>query len=141
MKKIIELLKKYINRETVSYLIFGVLTTVVDIIVYYVFGTTLALNYIIAKIIAWVVAVSFAFITNKLYVFGSKSFHPLLLRKEFITFVISRILSLLFAIAFIAATVEWLGIDKNIANLASNVFVVIINYVLSKLFVFNKEKN
>lgn len=141
MNKIIALLKKYINRETVSYLIFGVLTTIVDIIVYYVFGTALALNYILAKIIAWIVAVSFAFITNKLFVFGSKSFHKELLRKEFITFVISRILSLLFAIVFIFATVEWCGMDKNIANLASNVFVVIINYVLSKLFVFNKVKN
>ena len=87
-----ELIKKFLNKETICYLIFGVLTTVVDLIIYQA-ALWLGIHYLIAQGIAWVVAVAFAFITNKLFVFESKTTEKSVVLKELISFVSARIVS------------------------------------------------
>ena len=130
MKNLInKLIEKFFSREVISYLIFGVLTTVVN----FVF-------YITSNVIAWVFAVVFAYITNKLFVFESKSWEPALVFKEVISFGAARIISLLFETGFLALTVEIIGVPELIAKVIAAVFVVIINYVASKLFIFKKKK-
>ncbi|MDD6798623.1 MAG: GtrA family protein [Bacteroides sp.] len=141
--KITGLIKKFLNRETISYLIFGVLTTVINIIVFWFAERELLLFMpdkaatLTANIVAWVIAVAFAFITNKIFVFESKSMEFKVVMKELYGFVIARLLSLAFDEGFMFVAIMFM--NSMIAKIISNVFVVIINYVLSKFFIF-KDK-
>lgn len=90
--------------------------------------------------IAWAAAVIFAFFTNKLFVFESRSFKPDILVKEFLIFVSARVLSLILEEAFLALTVKVMGIHELIAKVIISVVVVIVNYFASKFLIFKKEK-
>jgi putative flippase GtrA len=94
---------------------------------------------LIANAIAWVLAVAFAFITNKLYVFRSKSFEPSLLRRELISFVGARLLTLGIDELGMMLLVSVMGMNDWIAKTIVNVLVIVLNYILSKLFIFKKE--
>ena len=132
------LIKKFLNRETVSYLVFGVLTTIVNYASYEL-CKWLGVHYTVPTVAAWVLAVAFAYITNKLYVFESKSFEKNVLLREISAFVGCRLFSGLCDLGFMILAVELLCMNDSIAKLASNVFVVIINYIFSKLFIFRKK--
>ena len=132
------LIQKCLNRETISYLVFGVLTTIVNYVSYEA-CKWLGIHYTIATIIAWVLAVAFAYITNKLFVFESKSFEKAVLIKEITAFVSCRVFSGLCDLGFMVLAVEIIGINDSIAKLVANVFVVVINYIFSKLFIFKKK--
>ena len=132
------LMKKLLNRETITYLIAGVLTTILNIVVFK--GCNLiGIQYLISNVIAWVGAVIFAFVVNKLYVFQSKSWESAIVRKEFVAFISCRLLSLAFDMAFMLITVSYFHMNEDLAKILSNFFVVVMNYVASKLFIF-KDK-
>ena len=149
-----EKLKKLLNRETVLYLIFGVLTTVVNYVVFrLIYMAVLGGRHsVVANAVAFVAAVIFAFVVNKLFVFESKSWAPSVLKKEIPPFVASRVasfgieeLGLLVSEGLLhlnEVTVLTLGataIDGvTVAKLALSVIVVILNYVFCKWFVFKK---
>lgn len=134
------LIKKMLNRETLVYLVFGVLTTAVDYISFAVFYYVLDLNEVLSNTIAWAFAVAFAYITNKLIVFNSKSFELKLLIKEISSFVIARIFSLVLTNIFLVLAGH---IDMNmlLAKALTSVVVIIVNYIFSKLFIFNNNNN
>lgn len=127
-----------LNRETLVYLIFGVLTTAVDYISFSFFYYVLGINEILSNTIAWAFAVAFAYITNKLFVFNSNSFEPKLLLKEIFSFVIARIFSLVLTNIFLVLAGH---IDMNmlLAKALTSVVVIIVNYIFSKLFIFNNK--
>ena len=129
--------KKLFSKEVILYLIFGVLTTLVDTVVFYISNYTLNIHYIISTCIAWVFAVLFAYITNKLFVFESKTYENLL--KEMISFFSLRFVSLLMSLLFMFLLVNILGINVLISKIAVNFLVVVANYFFSKLFIFKKE--
>ena len=132
------LMKKLLNRETITYLIAGVLTTILNIVVFK--GCNLiGIQYLVSNVIAWVVAVIFAFMVNKLYVFQSKSWVGAVVRKEFAAFISCRLLSLAFDMAFMLITVSYFHMNEDLATILSNFFVVVMNYVASKMFIF-KDK-
>ncbi len=131
--------EKIYNKETINYLIFGVLTTLVNLVSYKI-CTLIGLDYRTATVIAWVLAVTFAYFTNKIYVFNSNSFDFKIIRSEFPAFVLSRVLSGIFDLSFMIAAVEIFSVDDFLAKLLVNFFVVILNYIASKYFVFKKEK-
>lgn len=145
MKKIQELLTKY--KEIIMYLIFGVGTTAVNWIIYTVLvvcGKTE--NLTLANIIAWVGAVAFAYITNKLWVFESKSWNLRVVWKELGMFLGARIFSGIFEIGLFPVLV-WLGMNQPIfgvegmlAKVVIGVLVIILNYIFSKLLVFKKKE-
>ena len=135
------LLHKLINRETITYIIFGVLTTAVNYVTYYLLYKFTALDAIIYNTIAWAVSVVFAFITNKLFVFESKSWKIQTVLLEFFPFVGARILSLLLEEAFLLLTVNVMGIHELIAKIIISVVVVIVNYFASKFLIFRNKKN
>ena len=135
------LLHKLINRETITYIIFGVLTTAVNYVTYYLLYKFTALDAIIYNTIAWAVSVVFAFITNKLFVFESKSWKIQTVLLEFFPFVVARILSLLLEEAFLLLTVNVMGIHELIAKIIISVVVVIVNYFASKFLIFRNKKN
>lgn len=133
------LIKKFLNKETINYLIFGIITTLINIISYKL-CTKININYIASTVIAWCLSVAFAYITNKLYVFESKSFEKSLVIKEAIGFVLSRVFSGTCDLLFMIISVELFNMNDFIAKILTNVFVVVINYVISKMFIFKEKK-
>lgn len=139
-RKQMKLLNKLANRETISYIICGVLTTVLNYVVNDICYYRVGINTFWSNIIAWIVSVIFAFFVNKIFVFESKSWKANALLHEFYTFIIARLLSLAFEEVFMVVTVDHLHVENRIAKLLSNVFVVIMNYFASKFVIFKKEK-
>lgn len=137
MKKLIN---KLINRETITYLIFGVLTTAINYAVYHLMYRFTTLEAIVYNIIAWTVAVIFAFITNKLIVFESKSFRPGIVIREFIPFIGARIFSFVLEEGFLALTVNVMGMHPLKSKIIISIVVVIVNYIFSKFLIFTKKK-
>lgn len=142
MDKLKKLYKKY--EEIINYLIVGVLTTIVSLAVKYALLFTIldakkAIQLQIAVIISWICAVAFAYVTNRIFVFHSKSKDYL---KEIISFVSGRVLTLLLDMFIMWFFVTLLKLNSNIWviiwTLTSQVLVTIANYILSKLFVFKK---
>ena len=140
MKKIISLYKKY--KEIIHYLIVGGLTTVVSMAIFY--GSTLtfldgndAIELQIANMISWVGAVFFAYVANRIFVFESKS--PKIL-KELVSFISSRLLTLLLDMGTMFVLATLLHINYNISKIIAMALVTVGNYVISKFFVFKKGK-
>lgn len=141
MKRVLELLKKY--EEIIRYLIVGVLTTIVSLITYYLCVFTFlnpenGLQLQIANIISWIISVAFAYITNRKFVFQSKSKN---ICKEIISFTGSRVATLLMDMGIMFLFVTVLHLNDKVFKIVSQVVVIVANYILSKLFVFNGEKN
>lgn len=139
MKKILNIYHKY--EEIINYLIVGLLTTVVSLATYFVCTSTFLnpqnkIELQIANIISWIFAVTFAYFTNRIFVFKSKEKNVI---KEASTFVGSRILSLLMDMFTMFIIVSVLHLNDKIGKLVSQVIVTIANYVLSKIFVFKKK--
>ena len=86
-------IKKIINKEAILYIVFGVLTTIINLISYYFFSNIITINYLISNTIAWIISVIFAYMTNKLYVFNSKSIRIDIIIKEFTKFINCRLAS------------------------------------------------
>ncbi|MBQ5917294.1 MAG: YfhO family protein [Lachnospiraceae bacterium] len=135
-----KLLNKLLNKETIIYVIFGILTTIVDFVAFGILYYTFNIGEIISNTTAWVLAVAFAFITNKLFVFESKSFQSKKLIKEIISFVSSRVITLLLTNLFLLCA-RFLGTNMMFAKALISVVVIILNYVFSKLFVFKENTN
>ena len=138
--KLGKLYKKY--EEIVNYLVAGVLTTIVSLAVYYICVLTVldpgdALELQAANVISWILAVAFAYGINRSFVFKSKSEDRL---AEAVRFVGSRVTTLLMDMAVMYVFVTLLGGSDKIGKLVSQVVVMAGNYLISKLFVFQKKK-
>jgi len=127
-----------VKRELTGYILFGILTTIVNILSYVLLTKVFGTDYKIATTLAWLVSVIFAFITNKLFVFHSRSKHFLPLVKELGAFMLSRIVSYGLDILTMVALIELLIINDFQAKLFANVVVVFFNYLVSKYFVFRQ---
>ena len=136
MEKLKALLARY--RDVIVYLVFGVLTTVVNYIVYLPCYNVLGLSGSASNAIAWVGAVAFAYLTNKPFVFRSHDWSAKTVIPELTAFVGCRIGSGLLETAIIFLTVDVLSWNGNVMKLATSVLVVVLNYVSSKLLVFKK---
>lgn len=161
-----KLIDKFFTREIVTYIIFGVLTTAVNLVTFYItkqifisigwdgvfnamlgsagWEKALALlgsgtDYLDATVIAWTVAVIFAFVTNKLIVFESKSWKPAVAGKEFIGFIGARLFSLLVELLCMFIMVTLLHWNEFVAKVIVQIIVVILNYVFSKLIIFKNK--
>lgn len=129
-----DLYKKY--REIIDYIIFGGLTTLVNIVAFFIFETLLGWPYLIANAIAIVLSILFAYGTNKLFVFKTQD---MTFRKnaiEFVKFIGFRLLTGLADMVAMWLLVDLISIDTNIAKLLTQFIVVVLNYVFSKLFIF-----
>ncbi|MBQ2963664.1 MAG: GtrA family protein [Clostridia bacterium] len=155
-----ELIKKLINKETITYIIFGVGSTVVNLGVFKLcdlFFTSVTQTdlVLLTNFIAWVAAVIFAFVTNKIWVFESKSWRSDVLKKEIPSFVGARVFSLGVEELGLLIFLKWLNFGrfswnvfglftldgKMLVKIGLAVIVVIMNYVFSKFIIFkNKEK-
>ena len=136
VKKLFEQLKAH--KEIVTYLIFGVLTTLVNYAVYLPLYNWAHVSATLSNVVAWVVAVAFAFLTNKPFVFGSHDWHSKTVIPELTKFIGCRIGSGLAETAIIFITVDLLQWNGNLWKLLTSVLVVVLNYIGSKLLVFKK---
>ena len=161
-----KLIDKFFTREIVTYIIFGVLTTAVNLVTFYItkqifisigwdgvfnamlgsagWEKALALlgsgtDYLDATVIAWTVAVIFAFVTNKLIVFESKSWKHAVAGKEFVGFIGARLFSLLVELLCMFIMVTLLHWNEFVAKVIVQIIVVILNYVFSKLIIFKNK--
>ena len=137
ISKIRNLICKY--WDILSYLFFGVLTTVVNYLVYLPCYNLLHFSASVSNVIAWVVAVAFAYLTNKPFVFKSNDWSWKTVAPELAKFVGCRIDSGFIETAIIFIMVDLLQFNGNIWKLITSVLVVILNYVGSKLLVFRKK--
>lgn len=133
-----ELIKKY--KEIIMYLVFGVLTTLVNIVSFYIMDKC-NINLYVNNTIAWILSVLFAYITNKLFVFESKSLEPKVVIKEGLSFFGFRLISYFMDMFCIFIMVDIFSINKMISKIVGNVIVIIANYIFSKLFIFKKGDN
>lgn len=135
--RIIELVKKH--WDIVVYLFFGALTTVVNYLVYLPCYNLLCLSAAVSNVISWAVAVAFAYLTNKPWVFKSNDWSAKTVVPELTKFVTCRIGSGALETAILLVTVDLLAWNGNVMKLLVSVLVVILNYVSSKLLVFRTK--
>ena len=133
-----KLYKKY--EELVMYIIVGVCTMIVSLASYYILANPLGIYYQTANIISWVLAVAFAYVTNKKFVFQSRYSGLSGTAKEMASFVSSRIASLLAEVISMYFFVQICQIDDNIVKLMNQVLVTVLNYIFSKFWVFRKSR-
>lgn len=129
------------HKEIINYIFFGILTTIISLITYYVLILTILnphnpIQLQISNIISWIISVTFAYITNKKYVFNSTSKK---IKKEIITFYSSRLSTLLIDMILMFIFVTTLHLNDKIIKIFTNITVIILNYILSKIFVFKKR--
>lgn len=136
VEKIRRLIRKH--EALLIYLVFGVLTTVVNYLVYLPCYNLLGLSAAVSNVIAWAVAVVFAFLTNKPFVFRSYDWSAETVIPELTKFVGCRVASGGAESAILLLTVDILGWNGNLWKLITSVLVVVLNYVASKLLVFRK---
>ncbi|WP_314065908.1 GtrA family protein [uncultured Vagococcus sp.] len=131
----------FMNKERYAilmYLVMGGFTTAINILVFWVFNAILGMNYSIATIIAWIVSVLFAYVSNKLYVFESKNRTLNTLIREIVSFVSFRLLSLLMDLAVMYICVSLFDMNALMAKIVANIVVLVANYAFSKWFIFRK---
>lgn len=145
MNKILELYKKH--REIINYIVFGGCTTLVSWATYALFVGGMDMEILIGKILSWICAVSFAFVTNKLWVFFSRAVDWKTWLREGVEFFASRAATGVVEVLGLPALMK-LGLDASLfgvegfaANIVVTVVVIILNYIVSKFLVFRKKNN
>lgn len=133
---LLNLIKKLYYDSRIRYLFFGGLTTLVNIVVFGILEGQLGIDYKINNFFSVAIAICFAFVVNKLYVFQSKSKTFSDTVQEFIKFVLGRLVTMVVEVGGVPFCVELLGQPKMVAKIETQVIVVIVNYFISKLFVF-----
>ena len=132
------LYEKY--KDLIPYCFFGVLTTLINWAVYKLFYDGLGVPNVPSTVAAWVLAVAFAFITNKLWVFNSKSFEKEVVLREATAFFSARLLTGLLDVLTMWISVDLMDGNSDLWKLISNVIVIILNYIASKLLIFKKQE-
>ena len=129
------------HRERMRYLVFGLLTTLLNLLIFTICVRIIKIPVLISTIISWIIAVLFAYVTNKLYVFDSKVIQKKELAIEIISFFNARIITLVIETVFLWVTVIKLGWNEIIMKIIANIIVIVLNFVFSKIYIFKKEKN
>lgn len=126
---ILEIYRRY--KQIIFYLVFGALTTLVNIITYFICTKLLGMEYLVSSFIAWLFAVIFAYITNKVYVFNSTGSKNIVW--EFLAFVGCRLFSGSLDLSMMYIMVDLLYINDLVAKVIANVVVIVLNYIFGKL--------
>ena len=122
-----------LKKELILYVIFGVLTTLVNILVYFLFARGFHVHYLCSNIVAWVASVLFAYVTNRIWVFESKSSNII---KEISLLFGGRLFSGILDTALMYLFIDLLLLSDVFSKIVVQVIVVIMNYVLSKFVIF-----
>ena len=132
---------KVVTKEMIAYVIVGVLTTLVNLVSFNLLCNRMGIHHMVANIIAWILAVTFAYITNNFFVFGSGIEERNKEVQKIIKFFSARLVTLGIEELGLLIFVTGLGCNNMIVKYALAVIVIIINYIFSKLYIFNKKDN
>lgn len=137
----IETVKELIikHKAFILYGIFGVLTTIVNVVSYYLCARMLALNTVVSTVIAWLLAVIFAYLTNRKWVFESKENTTKGIIREIVAFFSCRIATGVLDVVIMFVFVDMMMWNDVLIKFASNVLVILLNYVASKLIIFKNN--
>ncbi len=126
-------------RDVIPYLFFGVCTTLVNIVAYWVSAHPLGLGVTASTVIAWVLAVLFAYVTNRRWVFHSSARTASEITREMVSFFSCRLATGLLDVGCMFLFVDVLGWNDILIKALDNVLVVVLNYVFSRLLIFRKH--
>lgn len=132
-----KLIMKY--KDIISYLVFGVMTTVVNVVVYWFCSHLLGIVVVASSVIAWTVAVLFAYITNRKWVFYSEASGKKEIIREMISFFSCRFLTGVVDWLFMFVFVVVLCLNDVIIKVVANILVIVLNYIASKFLIFLKR--
>lgn len=130
--------KKY--RELLLYFFFGGCSFIISILSYSIANVTLGINELIANIISWILAVMFAFFTNRIWVFQGKTDSKKEFAIQMVSFLGGRIVTLIIEEAIILIFITLLKLPSIPVKIAAQIVVIFLNYIISKLWVFRKKK-
>lgn len=127
------------HKEALLYLFFGVLTTVINIVIFYLFTDIIELDELIANIIAWIIAVLFAYVTNRTWVFSPHCATKGDVIKEIVSFYGGRVFTLLLEEGMLFVFIKLLTLNAIAVKIVAQVVIIVLNYIISKIFVFRKK--
>lgn len=136
-QKLIPLYKKH--SEIISYAFFGGLTTLTNIVSYWILARAFGVDAILATMVAWLISVIFAYITNRIFVFKSRKTGFIAICIELSLFIACRIFSGLVDIAIMYVFVKQMLLYDILIKILSNIIVIVLNFVLSKMLIFKKN--
>lgn len=140
-EKIKKIWKYLTSREMILYIVFGVLTTVLNLVIYFLMTEGMAQNESFSYFIAWVVAVAFAFVTNKKFVFSSKTKRAKAVLYELATFVGGRLLTFAIGEILITVFVSMLAQSNVLWKILTNIIEIVVNWLVSKMITFRKKSD
>lgn len=127
------------HKEVLLYLFFGGLTFIISIASYAFFDITMEMNELVANIFSWIIAVLFAYITNRTWVFENTKSGAAGIAQELIMFMSGRVATLVVEEAILLVFITWLGFGSMVVKIVAQVIVIVLNYIISKLIVFKKK--
>lgn len=136
-KKIAYIYNRY--REQILYIAFGALTTAVSILVYALFAELLSVDELIANVLSWLIAVMFAFVTNRIWVFRSEEKGRTAILRQMLTFYGGRVVTLLIEEFILWLFVKQLDFNGLAVKTAAQIAVIVLNYIISKLLIFRRK--
>ena len=125
------------NKEMLLYLLFGGLSFIVSIASYVFFDVILAMNELVANVLSWILTVSFAYVTNKIWVFDAPTHTMEAFIKQLVSFFGGRVATLMIEEIILLVFVTWLAFPSVPVKIVAQVIVIVLNYVISKVFIFS----
>ena len=129
------------NKEVLLYLLFGGLTFIVSILSYSFFCMVYSMNELVSNIISWILAVTFAYVTNRTWVFGSNAKGFNAVSKEAVYFYLGRVVTLVIEEIILFVFITIMGFNNILVKVIAQVIIIILNYVISKLAVFGGKEH
>ncbi len=129
------------HEEGINYLIFGFLAFVLNYILYFLFADAIAMHYMAATALSWMLTVVFAYWTNRTFVFKSQNKEAGAVWKEFVSFIGARVATEVLELVLMYVMVDVAGINDKIAKFVCQVLVILANYVLSKIWIFKDNSS
>ena len=127
-------------KDVIAYLFFGVCTTVVNVVVYWLCAHPLKVRTMPSAVIAWIAAVLFAYVTNRKWVFHSQAYSATEIAREITSFFACRIATGVLDWACMFVFVDMLHWNDIVIKVAANILVIVLNYIASKIIIFRKGK-
>lgn len=127
------------HKEALLYLFFGGLAFVVSISTFGVFNVTMNINELLANILSWIITVLFAFFTNRIWVFDSKTDTVNEFIKQMVAFFGGRVVTLVIEEAILLVFITIMGLNSMLIKIIAQVVVIVLNYIISKLWIFKKQ--
>ena len=131
------MIRKY--KEVILYLFFGGCTTLVSIASYWAAERVIGFDPLVANVISWILAVTFAYVTNRIWVFKSKASGRAAIAKEAVSFFGGRLLTLGLEEVILLIGIRVFHVDSLVVKVLAQIIVIVANYFISKFMVFQKH--